>query len=791
MKVLKFTAIWNIIVGILPIIGGIVALPNILEITDRTSGFEYVIETMIIMFGIAVVIMRLPALISGILYINYLSLPDEKLATKKVPIMVWSIINILTANVVGAITGFMSAKYISELKNEISKNKAAEIKSIVRTKKEQEEIKRKNSFNVLLNVGIFLIVFSGLIISTSTWDVISDNVKIILVFITSLVFGMLSYVFKSKIVNKKAEMVYYILSGVFLVLTVIAIGTYGVLGTYMSFEGDGSYILSSIIFGLSGLIAYSIRITYKKENFIYLQYGLNNIAVISLFSGFIDSNIGAICAALQIIVLAAVYINMFNKLKLNSRYQVLLPIIIIVNTIYIATYLSQVLQSNSTILWSVIVLIGNLILMHTAVVNKDKTILNLLSTILYNIVIFINLIILQSDNLIATLIFSVIYLIDNILILSHKESIKYFVAERYLQLIKIAAVLISIFMILEYYYIDLGSMWLLLPINIALLIFYFTKQNFKEKNICLLISLVLSYYYLMISYYYVTISIIELNIFTYIINIITFVITLIVTCKDKKGNLINRYIANIGLAISVFILCGTDTISKIVVENLKDISFTVGFMVQQYTTLIIHIIGIAIYMLMAIGSRKHKNLSGINLLFAAFLGISFINELHFINEFKTIFVNIILTLIIFNITRLILDIKRLKTIHIIERIALICIQLPIIFSDNILAVSYIAIIDIIFVFVGINSKKLYSLFHVGIISIILTAIFQFREFLGKIPFPVYIFFIGVGIVVYITFREMNRKENRNIKTAKSNINEKEKVLIDNLSNEKNDIQNKE
>ena len=70
------------------------------------------------------------------------------------------------------------------------------------------------------------------------------------------------------------------------------------------------------------------------------------------------------------------------------------------------------------------------------------------------------------------------------------------------------------------------------------------------------------------------------------------------------------------------------------------------------------------------------------------------------------------------------------------------------------------------------------MFHVGIISLILTIIIQFREFWGKIPMPVYFFFIGVAIVGYVTFREIakNGKGKNNIEInvgSKNNLNDSE------------------
>ena len=761
-KVFKFTAIWNLIQGLIPII---ICMASYTEVFQK-SGYTFeqsFLEGLVFIIAVVLSVLKIPVLISGIVFVNYLLLSNEEFAEKKRNIIIWSIINIIFTNLVGGITGLIAADKIKSIQNKKEK--------LIITHEEQKELKRKNKFNILLNMGIFLIVFSGLIISTTTWNIISDNLKILLLFVTSIVFGILSYLFKTKIENKKVEMVYYILSCIFLELAVIGIAIYGNFGKYLSFSGQGKHIVLAFILALGGIIAYSLRKIYNKENYIYLQYILNNFAIIVLFSSMLDSNIKIIAAVIQFIILGIVYINMLFKLRNKYQYQILLPIISIINLMYVASYISEALKVSSVILWSTIVLIGNLIIMKTAVVDKNKLTLKIITTILYNIVIVANLLILRIENTAIMIIFSIIYLIDNILILLPNENRKYFVVEKYLQPIKILAVIISIFSLLDYYCFKLGFMGILLAINITVLISYLIYNKTKIRNIFLGISLILSYTYLVI-------SIVNISVMLYMINIIILSIILMITYKKKDIYRGYKYFTNIGIGIALFLLCDSNIITNaVILKYINNVSLAVETLIQQFASLIIHLIGICIYLIMVIETRKNKRLLAINLLFGAFLGISFTNELYFINKSKDIIINIIWTLSIFNITRLLLQIKKIKVVNIIETIALILVQLPIIFGNNILAVICIFAIDIIFIFLGIKSKNVYSLFSAGTILIVLTVILRFKEFFLGIPFPIYMFFLGVAILMYITFREIKKKDIENISSG--NIEKKEKVVKNN------------
>ncbi len=575
--------------------------------------------------------------------------------------------------------------------------------------------------------------------------------KVGLVFMTSIIFGIFSCIFRKKVSGSNSEIIYYLLSGAFLVLTVVSIGNYSIFGEYLSFNGDGSHIIMGTIFAMIGLIAYTLVEIYKKENWIYCTYLFNNIAVYILASGFLGNGVNWIVNSVIVVLFVLTAFNMYRKIKVHNKvqYEVILPLFSIFNLIYIATLITAQLQTTSSVLWNIIILVGLLILMQMAVSLKEKTNFRILTTILYNIVLVINIFSMQSEDLFLATIFTIIYLIHNILILLPNENEKYFAIELYLQPIKILIMTIISFGLIEDVFNISGEGNIFLILGAVTGILAVIKNKLKINKIYYVISLIACNMYTLI-------SLVGIHFGTHwvflLINVIILGLLMYKAFKDKESNLVTKYITVIGFVGTLFILCGL----------VKHASATIP----------VHLIGIAVFIWVMDRLRKYKRIDSIVVLFALFLIGSLVNELDINYEYTMIMINFLYVIGIFNFTRLTFYDMKIEVKHIIERILLVITQLPLIFVSYNIPLVYLLVLNLAYIIIGFNSRKLYSLFHVGIISIIILCIVQFGEFWSSVPIPIYFLFLGLAIIGFATYKEISKKDKLNKEEAKS-ISEKE------------------
>ena len=85
------------------------------------------------------------------------------------------------------------------------------------------------------------------------------------------------------------------------------------------------------------------------------------------------------------------------------------------------------------------------------------------------------------------------------------------------------------------------------------------------------------------------------------------------------------------------------------------------------------------------------------------------------------------------------------------------------FEINVVAAIFNLVIGILFIFIGNKNEDYLSLFYDGIILLILDVIVQFSEYWLKIPFYVYIFLLGILLVGYATYRELNKNKAKVVK----------------------------
>lgn len=216
---------------------------------------------------------------------------------------------------------------------------------------------RKQSINVLLVLGILAISFAGLIFATTTWLLLPNFLKpILLLLITYGLFGI-SNLTMQKYKITQTSYAFWLLGTLMLPLSILSIGYFKLFGNYLSLFGGGVYLFDFI----GGMICLPLLIySYKKyKNHLYRNLivvdGYLSYLFITLYLGV---NLSLFFALLNTIIIYGMfkYKNIskqfYNLLNIYSGIiNVFLLIILIFTKINVENYLVFLLIGLSAIIY--------------------------------------------------------------------------------------------------------------------------------------------------------------------------------------------------------------------------------------------------------------------------------------------------------------------------------------------------------------------------------------------------------------------------------------------------------
>lgn len=122
-------------------------------------------------------------------------------------------------------------------------------KSVEKTKEKQlkpekssEQIRERN-ITWLLSIGVVFLLISGLVVATSSWDQMGALMKVLTLLGVSLFFLGLSIISGKFLKIDKTAFAFLTLGSLLLPIGILAIGYFGLLGSYLTIDGEGRYIL--------------------------------------------------------------------------------------------------------------------------------------------------------------------------------------------------------------------------------------------------------------------------------------------------------------------------------------------------------------------------------------------------------------------------------------------------------------------------------------------------------------------------------------------------------------------
>lgn len=104
---------------------------------------------------------------------------------------------------------------------------------------------RERNITWLLNLGVILLLIGGLVLATSTWDVMSNWTKTGLIALVVALFFGLAYFTRHVLKIEKTGFAFHVLGSLFLPIVILSSGYFELFGPYFSYFGEGRYLFGA------------------------------------------------------------------------------------------------------------------------------------------------------------------------------------------------------------------------------------------------------------------------------------------------------------------------------------------------------------------------------------------------------------------------------------------------------------------------------------------------------------------------------------------------------------------
>jgi hypothetical protein len=149
-----------------------------------------------------------------------------------------------------------STDRVAVKENQIQQSKPNPVKA--RPKKSAEAIRERN-ISWSLNIGVIMLLIGGLYLATSNWESMTPWMKTGSIAMVSALFYGIAYISYKIIKIEKTAFAFVVLGSLFLPIFTLSLGWFELLGPFLSFYGEGRFILgaisSSVLIPIYGFLA--------------------------------------------------------------------------------------------------------------------------------------------------------------------------------------------------------------------------------------------------------------------------------------------------------------------------------------------------------------------------------------------------------------------------------------------------------------------------------------------------------------------------------------------------------
>ena len=689
-------------------------------------------------------------IVTGII-IFYLSCSkDETLANAKTIIFIIGLL-ILPVNLISSLI-IISA--ISSLNINNSNGPPVIIKKVM-----DPEMKK---IDTLLKLGVAMILLSGILFATTTWNIISSSGKVIALLCFSAIFIIISIITEKKFKLYRSSYMYWIVAMSFLIFGFISVFYFKMISIDLSYFGVKKDLAFFITFFVIAGLSLATYLKYSKDYLLNTFFTVSLLGLSSIMHFFVPEQV-IITTIISIIIFAII------MKKSNSKLYVYCKNISFITAIYTAMIIPK--TSSLICLFAAGIIIATQILLTKN--EKDEPIIRLIIIYLLGIISITNL------QLTISSLYFILFIIFSILTITIKYKM-IIEDDKYCKINYILYLALSFFAIVMTYQQEPIICFF---INLTLLIEHFLlpltiedthnmEYSINIQPLCIFLSVL-------------TLSNIIRHLYSYNIMIqqilaITSIIYCIIHFSNKESNKYDFYLI-VSVGINLFFLMIEQDIFSIVltilpiiyllrdgfinnIERKKTISF-IYLLVYLYTLLFSFKIcstdtiinsGIFLWLLIIfIIFIKDKNIDKLNYLAIV---VPLLNITSEISDYQDYFY-IMLSIIILYLTFIIITffIKNQKDKEITAIIGIILAVLFIITIPSYIIGIYIGILGLIVILIGFYKKEYKQLFTTGIAITVINIIIQLREVWEIIPFWLYLLVGGLSIITFVTYKQINKK----------------------------------
>ena len=619
--------------------------------------------------------------------------------------------------------------------------------------------------DMLLKLGLAMVLVSGILFATTTWEIISNLVKVIALVGMGAAFIGLSKFSETTLKIQSTAKAYFILGLSFFLLTWVGIGYFGIISPWFSYAGEGSNLVYFITAILIAGCLYLINHKFKEKEYLYMGHMTMYVAAYHLFASFGLDLLGAsmiLCAisilinilprnkttstvkdindvasylyafivltqcfeANKYIVLVACIINLVNTMYLGFKNKTAINQVITAILSYvlltIATLKLSIVSDNAILLFAVITIFSLFIKYQKF--DQSKALVTT-SQIVYNIMSLILLIVIGATSTTKSLIVSPIYLLINIINSLDLYKTKDQVDLR-VQPLAIFAFYLSLMSTINEHLVWISGIISFSLTGATYMAIYHFSNSKEVKDyyfVFSIIAVVLTF----------LINLEATEIVTAIIN--TLLVTYLFFTRQKEAPA--RIILYIAILLNV--LCSTHTLPYYGVSDL-----------------ITNLITLAIFIVLTLVVKTPK-LKTINYISVAIPLYNLVYMIDMADNLKHIVTNVFWLYILFLILKFFVKNKQAKDW--VATVGIILIMWPLIFESDILIGIYIGALAIVLIFLAFNEEHYKKLFYTGIVITIVNIVVQLWEFWTKVPVYLYLLLVGIALIGFVTYKELNKK----------------------------------
>lgn len=711
--------------------------------------------------GIVTSILGIPLIISGIRLLKFSKLNNDDLLKYKKEIMGWAIFSIFF-NLISSIILFIAYE-------DFDQNKKINV-----IKVEKKPLTENEKLNILLGVGVFLTVLSGLIFSTSNWNQINDITKTIMLLFLTGFFYLIYKISDKKIKIEKVYKTYYIIFLSFLSYSYISIGIFAHFGEFFSLKGDGAYLFLSSVWLLNLFLGYLL--SKKIDKGIYISYLSLYVLVINICLYFkISFNIITIYAIILTLLIDYFIKNKDKNFKVYSNViSCIIPLIALIS----------VLINYSDSLYNVILILFTITYLIRGILLKNK-LFNILTPIMTPFLAMSLLNDFNFNDISKLIMFALIAFFINLSSLFNKKEYQI------TSLITTFLIITGCFMISFSFNNYLPLFMILILVSSYLFNKFFIKFD-KIINYCLEPSLILTSI-ISIVYLFKDTNILTNFIITpyIVISLVAFSIMFICS-KDKIQKYIYYYLTILFMIFSYF--------SCSLLHSFNNSTYEVNLLISNF---IIIIIALLMYYFVSIKKTLNEKASiiisdiffvliiyfVINELsyiinnFLPIVGILGLSIINILNKLGNVKINKILLVIpLLSLSNKLIDfyelnfiiektimfyalfmisylfIKNQKKKNNFNIVGSIFIMLDMSFNESSVILIFSGIISILFILYGFYKKEHDDFYKLGIAFLVYNIIFNLSSLWSGLNIWLFLLGAGVVLITIVTLKLINKKD---------------------------------